>query len=321
MIWDRALSVAAVLCLGAGVLRADAVEIRQGNGAIEIVIGGKPFTTYHYQGTAKPYLMPLRTAEGTVITRAFPVQNDIGTANPKGPSFEPHQRPLFFGHGNVNGLDFWEEEAFGPYMNDHFKQPYGRLELEGIQVAEGTIRARFKMLDPSGRMIAEQIQAFTFRGDSAVREIDCEFTILATQGPVTFGDTKEGTFAIRLTPELSGTRVRMVNSNGGEGEKAIWGKPADWVDFSGVVEGKQVGVAVLDGPASFRHPTTWHARAYGLLSANPFAAREFLKDEKQDGSWTVPEGKSIKFQYRVVIHSGDAQSAGIAAAYGRFAGK
>ncbi len=70
----------------------------------------------------------------------------------------------------------------------------------------------------------------------------------------------------------------MLNSQGAEGEKAIWGKPADWVDYSGTVSGKQVDVAIFDSPKSFRHPTTWHARAYGLFAANPFGIREFTKD-------------------------------------------
>jgi hypothetical protein len=58
---------------------------------------------------------------------------------------------------------------------------------------------------------------------------------------------------------------------------------------------------VFDSPKSFRHPTTWHARAYGLFAANPFGLREFTKDPSKDGSRTVPEGKSLTFRYRVLI--------------------
>ena len=70
------------------------------------------------------------------------------------------------------------------------------------------------------------------------------------------------------------------------------------------VDGKPVGIVVFDSPKSFRHPTTWHARAYGLLAANPFAAREFAKDDNKDGSWTIPEKKSLTFRYRVVVYDG-----------------
>jgi len=58
-----------------------------------------------------------------------------------------------------------------------------------------------------------------------------------------------------------------------------------------------VAIAVFDAPASFRHPTTWHARAYGL-SPQSFGRRAFTRDKSQDGSWTIPEGESITFRYR-----------------------
>ena len=128
-----------------------------------------------------------------------------------------------------------------------------------------------------------------------------------------------GWFGIRLAPELSGPRGHMRNSNGAEGEKAIWGKPADWVDYEGMISGQRAGIAVFDSPTSFRHPTTWHARAYGLFAANPFGLREFSGDPNKDGSWSVPEGKSVTFRYRVLIHEGEFGPTEINAAYHKYA--
>ncbi len=64
------------------------------------------------------------------------------------------------------------------------------------------------------------------------RIVDCEFTLRADYGAVRIGDTKEGTFAIRLVKALDSPPGRMVNSSGAVGEKATWGKRADWVDYS-----------------------------------------------------------------------------------------
>jgi hypothetical protein len=101
--------------------------------------------------------------------------------------------------------------------------------------------------------------------------IDCEIILVANHGSdLTMGDTKEGTFGIRLAQELNSLSGHTVNSVGAEGEKAIWGKRTDWVDYDGTVVGDDLGVAVFDNPRSFRHPTYWHARGYGLLAANPF---------------------------------------------------
>jgi hypothetical protein len=268
--------------------------------------------------------MPLRTASGLVVSRPFPVENKVTPEERKSPSFEPHQRPLYFDHGNINGLNFWAEKAFAPYYSSHVQQPYGRMSLIQIETSasgadEGSIHARFSLLDPSGRSIGEEAQTFRFSGDDHMRTIDCEFVVTANHGPITFGDTKEGTFAVRLGSELSAPHDHMLNSNGGQGEHAIWGKPADWVDYSGTVDGKAVSVAVFDNPKSFRHPTTWHARAYGLLAANPFGLREFDNDDAKDGSWTVPEGKSITFRYRVLIHDGELTALQLADLYKQYA--
>lgn len=308
-----------------GTLGAASVDLKRGEHQIDVVVDGKPFTTYYFlPDVVRPYLMPLRTPSGVVVTRGFPVRNDVSGANPKASSFEPHQRPLFFGHGNIDGLDFWQEQTFDKYYTDHGHQAYGHMVLKSVDLprtgaAPGTIRARFDLEDPNSRVIAEETQTFTFHGNENSRMIDCEFVVHATAGPVDFGDTKEGSFGIRLAPELSAPHEHMLNSAGAKGEREIWGKPADWVEYSGTVGGKQVGIAVFDHPSSFHHPTTWHARAYGLLAANPFGLREFTNDKNKDGSWAVPEGKAIRFRYRVLIFDGELSPSQLADTYQQYA--
>ena len=314
----KALFIAFLLCLR---LPAADVAIQQGDKRADVLIGGQPFTTYYFDDAiAKPYLMPLRTASGIIVSRNFPIGNSVTPEDQKTRSFEPHQRPLYFDHGNINGLNFWAEELLAHYYKSHNLQPYGHMSLIKVEEEKsgsdkGTIRARFNLLAPGGLVIAEETQTFQFSGDERLRFIDCEFAVQANHGPITFGDTKEGTFAVRLGPELSAPHDHMLNSNGAGGEAAIWGKRADWVAFSGTVSGKPVGVAVFDSSKSFRHPTTWHARAYGLLAANPFGPREFEADPAKDGSWTVPEGQSITFRYRVLLYDGELKPPQIANLY------
>lgn len=322
----RAASSAIAVILAAATVSAASVELKRSQGQIEVTVDGKPFTTYYFKaGTAKPYLMPLRTASGIIVTRGFPVLNDVSAGNPKASAFEPHQRPLYFGHGNVDGLDFWQEEVFNKYYGDHGHQAYGHMVFKGLEEPQQandtgtTIRARYTLNSPNNRVIGEETQSFTFGGDEHTRTIDCEFVLHATNGPLDMGDTKEGTFGIRLAPGLSGSHAHMINSHGAQGEKEIWGKPADWVDYSGTLSGKKVDIAVFDSPKSFRHPTTWHARAYGLFAANPFGWREFTHDPNKDGSWTIPEGKTLTFRYRVLISEGGLTADQINEAYRQYA--
>jgi hypothetical protein len=154
------------------------------------------------------------------------------------------------------------------------------------------------------------------------RIIDFDFLLTARQ-QATFGDDKDGVFGIRLAPQLeepakdapadpprSGV---IVSSAGCHQEAECWGKRADWLDVSGKIGDSGVGVAVLDQPNNPRHPTYWHARGYGLLAVNIFGLKAFTRDPKADGSVTLPVGGTMHFRYRVVIHSGDADAAHIAA--------
>jgi len=144
-----------------------------------------------------------------------------------------------------------------------------------------------------------------------------------------FADTKEGGMvAIRLAVTMDeigavvgGAKVhgQMFNSAGSAGAKECWGKPADWCDYVGPVNGKTVGVAVMDNPKNFRHPTTWHIRDYGLYTANPFGLKDFTGDKSKNGSKVWKQGETAEFNYRILIHKGDTKAARVADAYTLYA--
>lgn len=317
--------VATALLILPNYSRAEAVNFNRQGDKIEVKIGGKPFTIYTFDpNISKAFLEPLRDANGVIVTRQLAIGNNIPPGHEHDKGFEPHQRAMYFGHGDVDGYSFWTEEAFMRYYGHSSPQKFGRMVFRKIDEMKsgpsfGVIRATFDLEGPDRKPFAEETQAYKFSGDKDSRVIDCEFVIKAGKEPVKFGDTKEGTFAVRLAPELDAPGGTMVNSEDGKGESQVWGKRANWVDVDGVINGQKLGVAVFENPDSFRHPTYWHARGYGLLAANPFGLKYFLKDPKQDGSYTLPAGKSIRFHYRVVIHEGDYKNAGIAEEYKQYA--
>ena len=324
------LLVITILLPCAILLGADeTVNLQKQKDSVAVLIGGKPFTTYYFgPNTPKPYLHPLRSAQGTVVTRGFPMRTDI----PGEHLDHPHHRALFFAHGNINGIDFWGEApptkaaqtANGVYYPTSGELPTGRTVFRKLdevrsQGRSGTVKAEFELVGPDGKAIGGETQEYTFSGDNATRIIDCTFTLSADKGiPLKMGDTKEGTFAIRVVNGLSKPNVKMSNSEGKVGEDEIWGKRANWVDYSGDVDGESLGIAIFDDPANIKHPTYWHARDYGLFAVNPFGEHDFYHDPKRDGSVTIAPGESLTLRYRVVIHHGDADAAQIAAAYSRY---
>lgn len=293
------------------------VRFQQEPDRIVVDIGGKPYTTFYLApGGNKPYVYPLSTASGLVVTRHFPMEEFPGETKD-----HPHQRGLFFAHGDINGYNFWATE---PTMKNPKK---GRMQLLKIQeirggAKSGTIRALFGGQDPTGKAIMKETRTLTFHDDPKLRVIDYEIDIDPLE-KLTFGDTKEGTFGIRLATSMTEDKGkgRMVNAEGGETEKQVWGKRSPWVDYDGPVDGHTVGVAIFDTPSNPRYPTYWHSRAYGLFAANIFGVHDFTGDKSKDGSMTIEPGHPLRFRYRVVIHDGDVHEAHIADLYKQYTSK
>ncbi|MGH9352009.1 MAG: PmoA family protein, partial [Terriglobia bacterium] len=261
---------------------------------------------------------PLRAANGVIVTRRFPMDPHI----PGEDHDHPHQRALYFAHGDINGLDFWGEAVFArPNGPPH---PYGRTVFSKLEAMrggspKGILKAEFALTGPDGKPMGAETQTYEFSGDGTSRVIDCVFVLIANHGPLKIADTKEGTFAIRLAKFLDSPPARMINSKGGVGEKQIWGKRADWVDYDGRARAATVGVAIFDSPRNFGHPTYWMARGYGLFAVNPFGIRAFTGDPHRDGSYTVAAGQSLTLRYRVLIHEGDYLQSRVPQAYQRYA--
>lgn len=301
---------------------------QQGNEKIAVEIDGKPFTDLYIGAqTYKPYLHPLRTADGKAVTRGYPMLPDV----PGEKRDEPHQRGMWFSHGDVNGYNFWAGEP-GQTLAPRFKG-WGKIVLERVgKIANGrksgSLAATFLWKTSTGETLLVESRTMTFYSDPQVRMLDFDAT-LSPQQEVVFGDTKEGTFAIRLAAPLEQDQPKdiaepkrtgkIVNAQNKSTEKNTWGKRSEWVDYSGLLDGATYGVAVLEHPSNPRYPTYWHVRGYGLLSANIFGLKDFENDKSRDGSLTIRPGQPLRFRYRVIIHPGDVNQAGIRDAWSAWA--
>jgi len=297
------------------------VKITPGANKVAIQIDGKPFTDFYYSGAdvTKPFLHPLRAASGTYITRMWPMEDVPEEANTT--KDHRHQRGVWFAHESVNGIDFWNNEASytTPNRGRIVFRRFGRIKYG---TGGGTLAVTFEWVGPKGESLLREDRVMTFHPDSKLRTIDFDITLTAIP-EVTFGDKKDGLFGIRLRPALqedTGTG-HITNAEGATGEKAVWGKPSEWCDYSGTVGSEALGVAIFDHPDNPRHPPRWHARAYGLFAENPFGLAVFTGDSSKDGSLALAPGHSLRFRYRVIVHPGDVKSAGIAGLWKVYAGK
>jgi len=301
------LAVSALVCAAwfASVARAEITVSACPEGA-EVKIDGELFTRYLTDVNGTPALWPIIGPTGKPMTRAYPMSDD----NPDERKDHPHHRSLWFTHGDVNGLSFWHRETI---KHREF------AKLEGGDRA--VIVTRNDWIDPEGKPVCEDERTLAFGTDGKARWIDFDITLKAIDKPVTFGDTKEGTFGVRVAGSMKVDAKqggRIVNSLG-QTDRETWGKSCPWVDYQGPVDGKTVGLAIFNHPSSFRFPSYWHVRTYGLFAANPFGLHNFKGSSEEDGAWTVKPGEPMTLRYRVYLHLGDEKEGEVARAYAAYA--
>jgi hypothetical protein len=283
---------------------------RAGPHRTEIRIGGELFTAYeHDPAIARPFFYPLIGPTGQTVTRHYPMKQDV----PDETKDHKHHRSMWSAYGELNGADNWSEEK------NHGRQvPQGEPERTSGP-AFGRLIARNRWVTSDGKPQLDEQRTLTVYNVGPERRLfDYEITFTATGGDVLFGDTKEGgILSFRVASSMDAkAKGRIENSAGGVGEKECWGKPASWCDYSGPVAGQTVGIAVMDHPGNFRSPVRWHVRDYGLMTTNCFGDSTFAGEEKgHRGEYTLRNGQSLTFRYRVLLHRGAAGEGGVASAY------
>jgi hypothetical protein len=299
--------------VAAAAVASERIALEEQPDRVVVTVDSEPFTEYRFQqgGLRRPVLFPLHGPHGLTLTRSWPV----GPRAPGDPEDHPHHESFWFAHGSVNGHDFW-----APRRGERIEQ----TSLD--HVGDGRIEATSRWLAPDGSVVCTDRRVLAFAAEGDDRIIDHAITITASHGPLVFGDTKEGTMALRVRPELNLKQAKggppatgQYLNDSGDRDAAAWGKPAAWVDLSGRLAGKPVGIACFDHPANLRHPTCWHARDYGLFAANPFGLHDFTAAAKGAGRFELPAGRSLTLRHRWLLHAGDAEAAKVADRYAAWA--
>lgn len=287
------------------------ISFMQMKGTVPVHIEGDLFTrlNYTHQG-GKPFLFPIIGPTGASMTRSFPMVEGIDGESKD----HPHHRGLWFAHGNISGIDYWH--SGGENGHTHVR------DLPDFQGDSILIRARMlpegNVDQPQATMLTQLDFSIDHRSDRII-DYGIHFPGEGHEQALTFGDTKEGTMAIRLHPAL---RLKgdiatghCINSEG-DTDGDCWGKRAKWVAYWGVIDGQTCGVAVFDHPTNLRHPTWWHARDYGLVAANPFGVSDFEnRRPRGDGDYTLEADQTLTLHYRFVFFAGTAEEADIAGKY------
>jgi len=292
---------------------------------VDVLVDGELFTSYNYPNTIKkPVLYPLITSKGTKITRGFPLEPMPGERVD-----HPHHVGLWFNYGDVNGLDFWNNSDS---IQAEKRDGYGTIVHKEITTLEsGDDKAELSVVmnwnTPSGETLLIENTTFIFRAEGDERSIDRITKLTALDKKVDFKDNKEGVIAIRVTralehpsekPEIFtdangiATEVKAINNDGvngwyynsrGDEGGDCWGKRAEWVTLTSTIGEEDISLVIMDHPANIGYPTYWHARTYGLFSANPLGQAAF-SEGKEVLEFKLEAHRSTTWKHRILVVSG-----------------
>ncbi|MEP4077356.1 PmoA family protein [Haloferula sp.] len=295
------------------------ITLEQKETSLRVNIDGELFTEYRTDQRV-PCLYPLLSPSGGGLSRNYPLTEPGEDEQ----SDHPHHVSMWMSHGLVNEVDFWAQhlkrkgtivhKSFGPHFTT--SSSTGKLS----QSTSFTVNLSWE----EGETVhLTEVRTYSIQASGKSRTIDVTSVLTAPNADAVFGDTKEGTFALRLAPSLrlkgKVAKGSILNSNG-EKNGDCWGKRAAWVAYSGPDNsGEPAVVAVFDHPSNLRHPTWWHARNYGLVAANPFGQHDFeRKKDKHLGDHTLKKGTSLTLRHRVLFHHGTIKSAKLESTWKQF---
>ena len=291
---------------------------------VDIFIGGKPFTSFIYPDSIeKPVLYPIHAANGTIVTRGFPLD-----PRPGDPTDHPHHIGLWLNFENVNGLDFWNNSYAIPKEK---KQSYGWIKTDKIVNASGgktgILSYHANWTNQQNDVLLEETTRFEFSGTAHQRIID-RVTVLKADTAILFADAKDGLLGLRFAHELQiptkedqqfsddkgnvtivkgGTDTipngTYLTSEGKEGNDA-WSTRARWCKVYGRMGDDSISIAIIDHPMNPNYPTFWHARGYGLFAANPLGEKIFTNG-KSVKNLQLKKGESVTFRFRIIIDNGN----------------
>lgn len=297
------------------------VESEDGVVGYAVEIDGEPFTTLVVDPAyAKPFWHPVAAPGGVSVVRGLESEDLLADSKKATHTPHPHHKGIWIAIEKVTSGgrrgDHWHERdvirnrKLSAVVVDDEEGGYVTIGLENHWLA-------------GGEPLLVETTEWTLTAD---RLIAADVT-LAPPGDdaVTFIDTKEGFFSVRVANELREDQFvrryppgRVTDSDGSDGAKASWGRRHDWVDYAGTTDGTPAGVAIFDHPEN-PYRARYHVRGYGLFAANPFGESAYTNGELDPRTVTIAPGETLRLRYAAWVHGG-ATPEEVAARYAAYAG-
>jgi hypothetical protein len=275
--------------------QASALRWQSDADSIALLKDGKPVWKFNYaSGLSKPYFHPVSLPGGSDLTWLSPPDHRWHLA-------------LFFSWKYLNKINYWEETAgvangatqwsnvkidsrpdFSAIVSMDLRY-HPQSAAHDVLTEKRTMR--ISPPAPDGSYFMDWRQEFTAGNEDVVMD---------RTPPDTKPDgNARGGYAglsIRLAKELTNPRI-TATADIGAFQRNRYGFAANAAEFSGEIDGGEVGVAFLDHSTNPRLPSRW----YGIVDGSApfwFLNASWLQLEP----YTLPAHQKLVLRYRVLVH-------------------
>ena len=261
---------------------------------VSLQIDGLEKVRWHFDAKyPRPFFYPILGPSGQTLTR----MGHPGAQN------HDHHRSVWWAHAKLDGEDYWSENG-GTQIRQLMWLAYADSD------AEAMMATRAAWINKAGQPVLEQEMVASVRPgpqDEWFLEVQSNFTPKKSQ--VTLEQSNFGLFAVRVAAgvaEFWGDG-KLTSSEGAEGESAIFGQSAGWMDYSGAVgvrhNDKRVavteGITYFDHEANTSYPSHWHVREDGWMGASLCRHEPVV----------IKEEKPLRVRYLLHIHRNGVDAA------------
>ncbi len=250
---------------------------------VSLQIGGVERTRWHFGPLyPRPFFYPIVGPSGSSLTR----MGHPGAAN------HDHHRSVWFAHAKVLGIDFWSDRTDARIRQKQWLS-YQDGDDEAVMAV---LLGWYDGHDPQ-ELLEQELVVAVRPGPHGETFLELQSTFVPKADSLEFSKTNFGFLAVRVAKEISEHfgGGRLTNSTGAVHESNIFGKQAQWMDYSGPVEsGATEGITYFDHPNNPNHPAHWHVREDGWMGAS------FC----MNGSAITNRKNPLQLRYLLHVHQG-----------------
>ena len=202
---------------------------------LSIVHAGRPLADYVFSDpqVLRPHFQNLRAPSGVQVTRTHPPAAGDATDH------DTMHPGVWLAFGDINGEDFWRNKA--------------RIEHVAFTTDPASRRAAHVCHAKPARCSRRNCRSRTQMSRFAIAAMGEHAFLLTWEAEIrgegrelVFGDQEEMGLGVRVATNITEKAGGLVvNSEGLNGAKTVWGKPAAWAAYSREAGGRIQGVAIF----------------------------------------------------------------------------